>query len=324
MSSAQVNIPASTGKTANTIALRNGNGSILATGIISDSVSAGSASLESLNVDEINVAINATGITAGMVENLGSAAMLNSGAAPGNVPVIGVDGKLASSLLPVHVASWNGSTGAVTATTSNLPEGANLYHTAARVEAIAPNVTIGTANGLSISAGQVLSLGVATTSSAGAMSGTDKTTLEALAAESRIVARSNPVAITGNGTAQTIFSITIPGGSVEPNDVLVVELGFRRTAGSAAATLAQTVAGAVDSTGLGNGPCEQAQMLIAVTGASGTATIESNVQTILGAGRSMAVATNVNLANNWTISATINPASGINYTTSPVKVRRFR
>ncbi len=80
------------------------------------------------------------------------------------------------------VSSVNGFTGAVSLTTSNISEGTNLYYTEARVNAnanVAANtaarhnaVTIGTANGLSLST-QVLSLGLASTSANGALSSAD-------------------------------------------------------------------------------------------------------------------------------------------------------
>jgi hypothetical protein len=83
------------------------------------------------------------------------------------------------------VQSVNTLTGAVTLTTSNIAEGTNLYYTEARVNAntnVAANtaarhnaVTIGTANGLSL-ATQVLSLGLASGSAAGALSAADWTT----------------------------------------------------------------------------------------------------------------------------------------------------
>lgn len=80
------------------------------------------------------------------------------------------------------VSSVNGFTGAVSLTTANISEVTNLYYTEARVNAnanVAANtaarhnaVTIGTANGLSLST-QVLSLGLAGSGSTGALSSTD-------------------------------------------------------------------------------------------------------------------------------------------------------
>ena len=84
-----------------------------------------------------------------------------------------------------YVTSVNTLTGAVTLTTTNIAEGTNLYYTEARVNAntnVAANtaarhnaVTIGTANGLSLST-QVLSLALASGSTTGALSSTDWTT----------------------------------------------------------------------------------------------------------------------------------------------------
>jgi hypothetical protein len=80
------------------------------------------------------------------------------------------------------VSSVNGFTGAVSLTTSNITEGSNLYYTEARVNAntnVAANtaarhnaVTLGTANGLSLST-QVLSLALASGSTTGALTSTD-------------------------------------------------------------------------------------------------------------------------------------------------------
>jgi hypothetical protein len=80
------------------------------------------------------------------------------------------------------VSSVNGYTGAVSLTTSDITEGSRLYYTEVRVSAntdVAANtaarhaaVTIGTANGLSLST-QALSLGLASTSTTGALSSTD-------------------------------------------------------------------------------------------------------------------------------------------------------
>jgi hypothetical protein len=80
------------------------------------------------------------------------------------------------------VISVNGFVGAVVLTTTDVAEGTNLYYTEARVDAntnVAANtaarhnaLTIGTANGLSLST-QVLSLALASTSVTGALSDTD-------------------------------------------------------------------------------------------------------------------------------------------------------
>ena len=87
--------------------------------------------------------------------------------------------------LVTGVSSVNGQTGAVTLTTTNIAEGTNLYYTEARVSAntnVAANtaarhaaVTLGTANGLSLST-QQLSLGLASAGVTGALSGTDWST----------------------------------------------------------------------------------------------------------------------------------------------------
>jgi len=80
------------------------------------------------------------------------------------------------------VTSVNSMTGAVSLTTANIPEVTNLYYTEARVNANTnvaantaarhPAVTLGTANGLSLST-QALSLALASTSTNGALSSTD-------------------------------------------------------------------------------------------------------------------------------------------------------
>jgi hypothetical protein len=87
--------------------------------------------------------------------------------------------------LTTGVSSVNGQTGVVVLTTTNIAEGTNLYYTEARVNAntnVAANtaarhaaVTLGTANGLSLST-QQLSLGLASAGVTGALSGTDWTT----------------------------------------------------------------------------------------------------------------------------------------------------
>jgi hypothetical protein len=109
------------------------------------------------------------------------------------------------------VASVFGRTGAVVAAngdynTSQVTENTNLYYTEARVNAnanVAANtaarhnaVTLGTANGLSLST-QVLSLGLASSSTNGALSSTDWTTFN-----NKQNALTNP--ITGTGTINYI------------------------------------------------------------------------------------------------------------------------
>jgi hypothetical protein len=104
--------------------------------------------------------------------------------------------------LVTGVSSVNGQTGVVVLTTTNIAEGTNLYYTEARVNAntnVAANtaarhasVTLGTANGLSLST-QQLSLGLASAGVTGALSGTDWSTFN-----SKQNALTNPV--TGTGT----------------------------------------------------------------------------------------------------------------------------
>jgi hypothetical protein len=84
-------------------------------------------------------------------------------------------------LSPGSVVSVNGQTGVVVLTTTNIAEGTNLYYTTARVNTDAPNVTLGTANGLSLT-GQQLSLGLASGAASGAMSSADYTKLQGIAA----------------------------------------------------------------------------------------------------------------------------------------------
>ena len=97
-------------------------------------------------------------------------------------------------------------------TTTNIAEGTNLYYTEARVNAntnVAANtaarhnaVTIGTANGLSLST-QVLSLALASGSTTGALSSTDWTTFN-----SKQNALTNPVTGTGASGQVTFFNGT--------------------------------------------------------------------------------------------------------------------
>ena len=116
------------------------------------------------------------------------------------------------------VSSVFGRTGAVVATsgdytTAQVTESGNLYYTEARVNAntnVAANtaarhnaVTIGTANGLSLST-QVLSLGLAGASTNGALSSTDWTTFN-----SKQNALTNPV--TGTGTSNYLSKFTGTG-----------------------------------------------------------------------------------------------------------------
>jgi hypothetical protein len=118
------------------------------------------------------------------------------------------------------VVSVNGLTGAVSLTTSNITEGTNLYYTEARVDAnsnVAANtaarhnaVTLGTANGLSLST-QALSLGLASGSTNGALSSADWTTFN-----NKQNALTNP--ITGTGTTNYLPKFT--GASALGNSIV--------------------------------------------------------------------------------------------------------
>lgn len=115
------------------------------------------------------------------------------------------------------VSSVNGFTGAVSLTTANISEVTNLYYTEARVNANT-NVTANTAarhnavtlgtnqNGLSLST-QVLSLGLASTSTNGALSSTDWNTFNA-----KQNALTNPV--TGTGLQNFVTKWTGVGGAI--------------------------------------------------------------------------------------------------------------
>ena len=115
------------------------------------------------------------------------------------------------------VSSVNGFTGAVSLTTSNISEGTNLYYTEARVNAntnVAANtaarhnaVTLGTANGLSLST-QILSLGLASAGVTGALSGTDWTTFNNK--ENAITAGTTAQYYRGDKTFQTLNTAAVP------------------------------------------------------------------------------------------------------------------
>lgn len=83
-----------------------------------------------------------------------------------------------------HILRHNGTSFVnIAPTTAHVTEDpTRLYYTTARVNTDAPNVTIGTANGLSVAAGQVLSLAAATSGAAGAMPSADKVKLDAATA----------------------------------------------------------------------------------------------------------------------------------------------
>jgi hypothetical protein len=109
--------------------------------------------------------------------------------------------------LVTGVSSVNGQTGVVVLTTTNIAEGTNLYYTEARVNAntnVAANtaarhaaVTLGTANGLSLST-QQLSLGLASAGVTGALSGTDWSTFNSKVSSQWVTSGSNIYYNTGN------------------------------------------------------------------------------------------------------------------------------
>ena len=120
------------------------------------------------------------------------------------------------------VISVNGQVGSVVLTTTDISEGTNFYYTEARVNAntnVAANtaarhnaVTLGTANGLSLST-QQLSLALASSSTTGALSSTDWATFN-----SKQNALTNP--ITGTGTTNYIPKFT---GSTSLGDSIIAE-----------------------------------------------------------------------------------------------------
>jgi hypothetical protein len=127
--------------------------------------------------------------------------------------------------LTTGVSSVNGFTGAVTLTTSNIAEGTNLYYTEARVNAntnVAANtaarhnaVTIGTANGLSLST-QVLSLGLASTSTTGALSSTDWNTFNNKT--------SNTGTVTSVGLSSATSGVTIGSTPITTNGTITLAI----------------------------------------------------------------------------------------------------
>jgi hypothetical protein len=135
------------------------------------------------------------------------------------------------------VSSVFGRTGAVVATsgdytTTQVTEGTNLYYTEARVDAnsnVAANtaarhnaVTLGTANGLSLST-QALSLALASGSTTGALSSTDWTTFN-----NKQNALTNP--ITGTGTTNYLPKFT---GASALGDSLIFDNGTNIGIGTA-------------------------------------------------------------------------------------------
>jgi hypothetical protein len=141
--------------------------------------------------------------------------------------------------LTTGVSSVNGLTGAVTLTTSNIAEGTNLYYTEARVNAntnVAANtaarhnaVTIGTANGLSLST-QVLSLGLASTSTTGALSSADWNTFNNKT--------SNTGTVTSVGLSSATSGVTI--GSTPITTSGTITLAIATASGSAQGLLSST------------------------------------------------------------------------------------
>jgi hypothetical protein len=141
--------------------------------------------------------------------------------------------------LTTGVSSVNGLTGAVTLTTSNITEGTNLYYTEARVNAntnVAANtaarhnaVTIGTANGLSLST-QVLSLGLASTSTTGALSSTDWNTFNNKT--------SNTGTVTSVGLSSATSGVTI--GSTPITTSGTITLAIATASGSQQGLLSST------------------------------------------------------------------------------------
>jgi hypothetical protein len=141
--------------------------------------------------------------------------------------------------LTTGVSSVNGLTGAVTLTTSNIAEGTNLYYTEARVSAntdVAANtaarhnaVTIGTANGLSLST-QVLSLGLASTSTTGALSSTDWNTFNNKT--------SNTGTVTSVGLSSATSGVTI--GSTPITTSGTITLAIATASGSQQGLLSST------------------------------------------------------------------------------------
>jgi nitrogen fixation protein len=133
------------------------------------------------------------------------------------------------------VSSVNGFTGAVSLTTANISEVTNLYYTEGRVSAntdVAANtaarhnaVTIGTANGLSLST-QALSLALASGSTTGALSSTDWTTFN-----NKQNTITNPV--TGTGTTNYLpkwTSGTAIGNSLLQEGTNAIGLGVTSSA----------------------------------------------------------------------------------------------
>jgi hypothetical protein len=149
-----------------------------------------------------------------------------------------------------------------TLNTSVVPEGTNLYYTEARVNAntnVAANtaarhnaVTLGTANGLSLST-QVLSLGLASAGVTGALSGTDWSTFN-----NKQNALTNPV--TGTGTTNYLAKFT--GSTMVGNSQVFdngTNVGIATTPSAWAATALQ-----INNVGLAARPAASSLMQLSV------------------------------------------------------------
>jgi hypothetical protein len=164
-------------------------------------------------------------------------------------------------LSPGSVVSVNGQTGVVVLTTTNIAEGTNLYYTTARVNTDAPNVTLGTANGLALT-GQQLSLGLASGAASGAMSSADYTKLQGIAASAQpgtvtsvaltvpswLGVSGSPVTTTGtlavtavNQNANRVLAGPATGGAATPDFRALVPADLPTMVGSGASHAAGIV-----------------------------------------------------------------------------------
>lgn len=150
------------------------------------------------------------------------------------------------------VTSVNGMTGAVSLTTANIPESGNLYYTEARVSvntnvaantaARHPAVTLGTENGLSLST-QSLSLGLASTSTTGALSSTDWNTFNGKQPAGSYQAQLNGTGfVKASGTTisydnSTYLTTSAAASTYEP--IFSKNTGFNKNFGTALGTVAQ-------------------------------------------------------------------------------------
>jgi len=120
------------------------------------------------------------------------------------------------------VSSVNGFNGAVSLTTANIPEVTNLYYTEARVSAntnVAANtaarhnaVTLGTANGLSLST-QIISLALSSSTTVGALSSADWNTFNGKQAAGSYVTNvtgTGNIASSGGTTPNITFTGILP------------------------------------------------------------------------------------------------------------------